>query len=128
MVWQFSVVFRIAHSVSKELASKMGESILDNSPVQIKKTDESSTYTIGIAYCILTTLGVIINYSTKILSKIQAKMRPVMEHQRCENKKLQHPRGPNRQHAVETAMGNNIRLELQYQYIYMVSQGSYADN
>src|SRR4249919_2306088 len=63
MVWQFIVVIRIAHSVSKELASKIGESILDNSQVQIKGADESSTYAIGIAYCILTTLAVIINYS-----------------------------------------------------------------
>ena len=65
MVWQFIVVVRIAHSISKELASKIGDSILDHSQVQIKETDESSTYTIGIAYCILTTLGVIINYSTR---------------------------------------------------------------
>jgi hypothetical protein len=64
MVWQFIVVIRIAHSISKEMASKIGESILDNSKLQIKETDESPTYTIGIAYCILTTLGVIINYST----------------------------------------------------------------
>ena len=62
---QFIVVVRISHSVSMELASKMGEAILDNSQVQIKGTDESPTYTIGIAYCILTTLGVIINYSTR---------------------------------------------------------------
>jgi hypothetical protein len=65
MVWQFIVVARIAHSVSREMASKMGESILDNSQIQIKETDESPTYTIGIAYCILTTLGVTINYSTR---------------------------------------------------------------
>ena len=64
MVWEFIVVIRIAHSISKEMASKIGESILDNSQVQIKETDESPTYTIGIAYCTLTTLGVIINYST----------------------------------------------------------------
>src|ERR1700680_3183604 len=56
MVWQFIVVIRIAHSISREMASKIGESILDNSQVQIKETDESPTYTIGIAYCILTTL------------------------------------------------------------------------
>ena len=64
MVWQFFVVIRIAHSVSKELASKMGDSILDHSEVQIKGTDDSPTYTIGITYCILTTLGVITNYSS----------------------------------------------------------------
>jgi hypothetical protein len=63
LVWQFVVVIQIAHSISKEMASKIGESILDNSPVQIKVTDESPTYTIGIAYCILTTLGLIINAS-----------------------------------------------------------------
>ena len=65
MVWQFIVVTRIARSVSKEMVSKMGDSILDHSQVQIKETDESPTYTIGIAYCILTTFGVIINYATK---------------------------------------------------------------
>jgi len=64
VVWQFIVVIRIAHSISKEMTSKIGESILDNSQVQIKETDESPTYTIGIAYCILTTLGFIINYTT----------------------------------------------------------------
>jgi hypothetical protein len=64
MVWQFIVVIRIAHSVSMEMASKLGESILDNSREQIKETDDSPTYNIGLAYCILTTLGVIINYAT----------------------------------------------------------------
>jgi len=68
MVWQFIVVIRISHSVSKELASKIGEAILDNSQAPIKETDDSPTYTIGIAYCILTTLGVIINYSTRYSS------------------------------------------------------------
>ena len=64
LVWQFFVVIRIAHSVSKELATQMGESILDHSREQIKVTDESPTYTIGIAYCILTTFGVVMNYTT----------------------------------------------------------------
>jgi hypothetical protein len=72
LVWQFFVVIRIAHSISKEMASRIGNSILDNSQVQIKETDESSTYTIGIAYCTLTTLGVIINYSTKHSSSYMA--------------------------------------------------------
>ena len=63
MVWQFIVVTRIARSVSKEIVSRMGDSILDHSQEQIKETDESPTYTIGLAYCILTTIGVIINYS-----------------------------------------------------------------
>jgi hypothetical protein len=65
LVWQFIVVTRIAHSVSKEMASKMGDSILDNSQVQMKEIDESPTYTIGITYCVLTTIGVILNYSTR---------------------------------------------------------------
>ncbi len=64
MVWQFIVVIRIAHSVSKEMASKIGDSILDNSHEQIRQTDGSPTYNIGLAYCILTTIGVIINYVT----------------------------------------------------------------
>jgi hypothetical protein len=64
MIWQFIVVVRISRSVSKEWASKMSETILDNSQVQINGADESPTYATGIAYCILTTLGVIINYST----------------------------------------------------------------
>jgi hypothetical protein len=64
LVWQFMVVIRIAHSISKEMASKIGDSILDNSQVQIKETDASPTYIFGIAYCTLTTLGVVINYST----------------------------------------------------------------
>jgi hypothetical protein len=68
MVWQFIVVTRIAHSISKEMASKIGESILGNSQAQIKQTDESPTYTIGMVYCILTTIGVLINYSTRNIS------------------------------------------------------------
>jgi len=63
MLWQFFVVIQIARSISKEMAFKMGESILGQSEVQIKETQDSPTYTIGIAYCILTTLGIIINYS-----------------------------------------------------------------
>src|ERR1700710_2086261 len=51
MVWQFFVVTRIAHSVTKEMASKVGESILDNSQEHIKGTDEFPTYPFGIAYC-----------------------------------------------------------------------------
>lgn len=65
LIWQFVVVIKIAHSVSKELASRTGESILDNSQAQVKGTDESPTYTIGIVYCIFTTLGFITNYSTR---------------------------------------------------------------
>ena len=65
LIWQFFVVARIARSISKEMASRLGDTILDSSQVQMKGTDDSSTYTIGIAYCILTTLGVIINYSTR---------------------------------------------------------------
>ena len=65
LVWQFIVVIRISSSVLKELASRVGESILDNSEVQLKGTDEYPTYTIGIAYCILTTIGFIINYATR---------------------------------------------------------------
>ena len=65
MVWQFFVVTRISRSVSKEFASKMGETILDDSQVQINGTDESPTYTVGVAYCILNTVGIIINYSNR---------------------------------------------------------------
>ena len=65
LIWQFIVVVRISHSVSKEFTSKMGDTILDSSQVQIDGTDESPTYTIGIAYCILTTVAVIVNYSTR---------------------------------------------------------------
>jgi len=64
MVWQFLVVVRIANSISKEMASKIVDSILDDSQAQIKETEESPTFAVGIAYCILTTLGVIINYYT----------------------------------------------------------------
>lgn len=72
LVWQFVVVIQIAHSISKEMASKIGESILDNSPIQMKVTDESPTYTIGIAYSILTTLGLIINASNMHPSTLMA--------------------------------------------------------
>ena len=65
MIWQFIVVVRISRSVSKEFASKMGDSILDSSQVQITGTAEYPTFAIGIAYCIFTTLGIIINYSNR---------------------------------------------------------------
>lgn len=64
LVWQFFVVIRIARSISKEMTARMGESILDNTLVEIKETDDSPTYSIGLAYCILMTVGITINYST----------------------------------------------------------------
>lgn len=62
LAWQFLVVIRIARSISKETASKIGESILDDSPVQTKGPDGFPTYQIGLIYCTLITLGFIINY------------------------------------------------------------------
>lgn len=64
IVWQFLVVVRIAQSIYKEMESKIVNSILDDSQVQIKETEESPTFTVGIAYCIFTTLGVSIGYYT----------------------------------------------------------------
>ena len=65
MIWQFFVVTRIARSVSKEMVSNVGKSILDISQEHMKGTDLSPTYPVGIAYCLLNTTGVIINYSTR---------------------------------------------------------------
>src|SRR6185295_1058216 len=65
MIWQFFVVARISRSVTKEFAFKMGDSILDSSQVQITGTDETPTYAVGMAYCIFTTPGIIINYSNR---------------------------------------------------------------
>lgn len=65
LIWQFFVVTRIARSVSRELSSRLGESILDHSQAQIKETDEFPTYSIGITYCTLNTIGFIINFSMR---------------------------------------------------------------
>lgn len=64
-IGQFFVVTRIAKSISKEITAKLGDSILEDSSERIEDLSESPTSDIGIAYCVLYTLGGIINYSSK---------------------------------------------------------------
>ena len=60
-IWQFFVVTRIAKSIWKEVTSKMGDSILEDSKERMEELNESPTFNIGMAYCVLFTLGIIIN-------------------------------------------------------------------
>lgn len=64
-IWQFFVVTRIAKSIEKENVSKLGDSILEYSQGQTEDLNESPTFNIGVAYCVLVTLGGIINLSSK---------------------------------------------------------------
>ena len=64
-IWQFFVVTRIAKSIGKENVSKLGDSILEDSQGRMEDLNESPTFNIGMAYCVLFTLGGIINLSSK---------------------------------------------------------------
>jgi hypothetical protein len=67
-IWQFFVVTRIAKSISNEIASRLGDSILEDSKERVEELNEYPTFNVGIAYCALFTLGGIINLSTKNMS------------------------------------------------------------
>jgi|SRR6185312_882204 len=64
-IWQFFVVTRIAKSIEKENVSKLGDSILEDPQGRIEDLNESPTFNIGMAYCVLFTLGGVINLSSK---------------------------------------------------------------
>jgi hypothetical protein len=63
-IWQFVVVTRIANSIWKEMESNLEESILGDSRERIDELNERPTFKIGIAYCVLFTMGLVINYLT----------------------------------------------------------------
>jgi hypothetical protein len=61
-IWQFFVVTRIANSIQRELASRRDDSIMglpDASAVE--ELGKQPTFWIGIAYCILYTVGIFLN-------------------------------------------------------------------
>ena len=65
-IWQFFVVTRIAKSISNEIASRLGDSILDDSKERVEELNEYPTFNVGMAYCFLFTLGIIINSSWRL--------------------------------------------------------------
>ena len=61
LIWQFIVVSRISNSITNEFASWEGDSGLP--PLEIaNELEKRPTYQIGIAYCIIISVGVIINF------------------------------------------------------------------
>jgi hypothetical protein len=62
-VWQFLVVTRISNSITKERMSREEDSILGFSgTLSVEESGRRPTYKIGIAYCILSTIGVFVTF------------------------------------------------------------------
>ncbi len=78
LVWQFFVVAWIAKSIWKEIASKLGDSILEDSKERIEELNESPTFNIGMAYCVLFTLDGILNLSSGHWSPYLQMIGPVL--------------------------------------------------
>lgn len=61
-LWQFLVVTLIANSIKKELESRQDDSILGFSDAgAVEQLGKRPTLIIGIAYCVLTTLSIILS-------------------------------------------------------------------
>lgn len=59
--WQFRVVSRISDSIRQEIASRQDDSILGFADaLSVEQLEKRPTFQIGIAYCILITIGVIL--------------------------------------------------------------------
>jgi hypothetical protein len=66
-IWQFFVVSRIANSIKKELASRQDDSILGFSDITaVEEEGKRPTYVIGLVYCILYTVGLLVDVSIAI--------------------------------------------------------------
>jgi hypothetical protein len=63
-IWQFFVVIRIAASIRKELESPRGDSIIGVSDIFAAGAGRKPTLGIGIAYCILHALAVLMLFSS----------------------------------------------------------------
>jgi hypothetical protein len=64
-LWQFFAVTRIAGSIRKEIASRQDDSVLGFSDsAAVEEHGKQPTLMIGIAYCILFTIGVTMNFSS----------------------------------------------------------------
>ncbi|HXB93910.1 MAG TPA: hypothetical protein VNU70_02090 [Puia sp.] len=61
-VWQFIVVTRIADSIRKEIASWDNDSILGAEALAIEDGNKRPGYGIGIAYCTLNVISILLNY------------------------------------------------------------------
>jgi hypothetical protein len=65
-VWQFIVVSKISSSIRKEFASSADESSFGLPSAEIvSQLDKKPTLYIGITYCVLTTLGIVMNLTAK---------------------------------------------------------------
>jgi hypothetical protein len=58
-IWQFFAVTKIAGSIREEITSRQDDSILGVSDAAVDNLDKRPTYKIGIAYCILFTINLI---------------------------------------------------------------------
>jgi hypothetical protein len=72
LIWQFVVVTRISDSISKEFASYDDNSVLGlSSPEIVDELGKRPTLGIGIAYCVIITIGVLANFFLKSPSSIE---------------------------------------------------------
>jgi hypothetical protein len=61
-IWQFFVILRISASIQKEMASRQDDSILGFANASaVEELRKRPTFAIGIAYCTLITITIIIN-------------------------------------------------------------------
>lgn len=61
-VWQFFVVTRIAHSIQNEIISWENDSILGAEALAIEKGNQRPTFGIGIIYCTLNCITLLLTY------------------------------------------------------------------
>ena len=62
LVWQFVVVRNTSISISKEMASAKDDSILGISSEALDQLNQRPTFAIGMAYCTLFTIGVVLSF------------------------------------------------------------------
>lgn len=62
-IWQFVVVARIARSIQNEIVSWENDSILGSEAVAIEKGNKRPTLGIGVTYCTLNCLSIVLNAS-----------------------------------------------------------------
>jgi len=65
LVWQFVVVRKISFSISKEMEFVKDDSILGISAQTVGKQNKRPTLAIGIIYCSLISIGIVLNLSRR---------------------------------------------------------------
>ena len=71
LAWQFIVVRRISFSISKEMQFVGDDSILGISSTAVDQVNRRPTLAIGMAYCILITIGFLLNLFRRFAPDLQ---------------------------------------------------------